>query len=94
MRIYQCLKCDGPSILLNGLCEACTIKQSGILKRQYRERPQCRVRIIDLVNEDFRITLFNLAFWTEFDTVPVIPSDGIRTQARKMLKEQCQNENS
>jgi len=90
MKIYQCLKCDEPSILINGLCETCTIKQSGILKRHYKERPQCRETIINLMKEDYRITLFNLAFWTEFDTVPVIPSDGIRTQARKMLQEQLQ----
>lgn len=83
-----CQKCGKTTELLSGYCEECLIKKKGILRIKYRERPRCREVILRLLKERPHLTLSKIAFWTEYDHVPIVPSDGLRLQARKMLQEE------
>lgn len=84
---HECVKCGEPTVLLlSSLCEECYLKKA---KKRYnrvrfRERPKCREAVNKLLTT---MTLFQIAFWFEYDTVPVVPSEGLKLQARKMLKE-------
>jgi len=83
-----CKKCGDPTELISGYCERCHLKVKGILSTQYKERPRCREAILKLLKEQPDLTLFKLAFWYEYDHPPIISSDGIKLQARKMIQEE------
>jgi hypothetical protein len=86
--VRNCKKCGKPTELLSQYCEDCFLKRWGILKSNYRERPKCREAVQKLLTDNPSLTLFKIAFWTEYDHVPIVPSDGLKTQARKMLREE------
>ncbi len=72
---------------LQGLCN---LKRSNIqtlfllkLRLNLPESCLCE-KIMDAPN----LTLLKIVFWTEYDHPPIIPSDGIKCQARKMLSEE------
>jgi hypothetical protein len=79
-----CRRCHKPTLLIHGTCEDCLIDSIGHLK----ERPNCREEINRLLKETPGLTLCKLAFWIEYDKVPIIPTDGIRAQAKRMLREE------
>jgi predicted amidophosphoribosyltransferase len=86
---YPCKKCGKVTELLSQYCEDCLLKvRRGTLNAAYRERPECRKRIEQLLKDNPNLTLLKIVFWTEYDHPPIIPSDGIKSQARKMLKEE------
>lgn len=84
---FPCKKCGKTTELLSQYCEDCILKVRGILKTQYAERPKCREAIERLLKDKPELTLFKIAFWYEYDHVPIVPSDGLKLQARKMLQE-------
>lgn len=86
--ICECKKCKELTELLSGYCEKCYLKTKGVFRTQYKERPKCRATIMKLLEDRSDLTLFKIAFWYEYDHPPIIASDGLRLQARKMLQEQ------
>jgi hypothetical protein len=84
---FPCKKCGKTTELLSQYCEECHLKVKGILRTQYKERPKCREVVLNLLKDRPKLTLFKIAFWYEFDHPPIIASDGLRLQARKMLQE-------
>lgn len=85
---FPCKKCGKTTELIPHYCEECYLKVKGVLRRQYRERPKCREAIKKLLEDNLNLTLFKIAFWYEYDHPPIVASDGLKMQARKMLQEQ------
>jgi len=85
---FPCKKCGKITELLSQYCEECLLKVRHVYTTEYRERPKCREVITNLLKETPQLTLFKIAFWIEYDHVPIVPSDGIKLQARKMLQEE------
>jgi len=85
---FRCKKCGKTTELLSQYCEECLLKVRQIYTTEYRERPKCREVIQKLLKENPDLTLFKLAFWYEYDHPPIIASDGLKLQARKMLQEE------
>jgi hypothetical protein len=81
-----CRRCHKPTLLIHGTCEECLIDSIG--RTRLKERPKCREEINRLLKETPELTLCKIAFWMDYDTVPIIPSDGIRSQAKLMLREE------
>lgn len=89
---FPCKKCGKTTELLSQYCEKCYLQVKGILRTHYRERLKCRERIEQLLKDNPSLTLFKIAFYYEYDHPPIITSEGLRLQARKMLQEERKND--